>query len=370
LGVRGLGAGPPEQLLEEAVAHAQRALDLLAIQGIAAVPLADPDARNSLIWNAGRETRLRIWVVTPLPVTIGPAVVSVSGQLPASPSARQWDESYRYFRHSQTTDDLFDAFRNQYLALESLLSQMAPPVVRPPNVLSRAWAAVRGVSAASRFEPENAWLRRALLKAHNRVPLTPFIQATPSKAPKKMASALRRVRNAVFHAKRGAPSHIPYEAESRAQVADMLDRIGRMYVALTSQVLGVNFGSGGMTHAGFESMCKALLPQDVHVTDDPSPGKEDDTAVNPLGGKRMVLKSWHDASLDAPFFMAVRGEASAAEVAARVGSVRRIATTHAGNLAMYDTLERPLSLEEVDMLDVVFGIRGFNTQRLRVRYST
>lgn len=37
----------------------------------------------------------------------------------------------RHFRLSQTTSDLFDAFRNLYLALESLLSTIAPMRLHP-----------------------------------------------------------------------------------------------------------------------------------------------------------------------------------------------------------------------------------------------
>ncbi len=44
--------------------------------------------------------------------------------VPTPPLA--WHESLRYFRLSQTTDDLFDAYRNAYLALESILSSIAP----------------------------------------------------------------------------------------------------------------------------------------------------------------------------------------------------------------------------------------------------
>jgi hypothetical protein len=37
-----------------------------------------------------------------------------------------WHESMRYFRLAQVTDDLFDAYRNLYLALVSLLTKLAP----------------------------------------------------------------------------------------------------------------------------------------------------------------------------------------------------------------------------------------------------
>ena len=69
-----------------------------------------------------------------------------------------WHESMRYFRISQITTDMFDAFRNLYLALESLLSHIAPVRLRPngrPDEGEGQWAK-RALQAAS-----------VLLQGHN-----------------------------------------------------------------------------------------------------------------------------------------------------------------------------------------------------------
>ena len=75
-------------------------------------------------------------------------VTDPKGQsFPTAPSAaaRVRDESFTYFRLAQLTDELFDAFRNIYLAIEAILSSIVPP---NPN------------------EGENKWLKRALLAVH------------------------------------------------------------------------------------------------------------------------------------------------------------------------------------------------------------
>jgi hypothetical protein len=45
-----------------------------------------------------------------------------TGRAARRPASPKWQESARYFRLSQLTDDLFDSFRNVCLALESILA--------------------------------------------------------------------------------------------------------------------------------------------------------------------------------------------------------------------------------------------------------
>ncbi len=47
------------------------------------------------------------------------------------PPPDPWNPSFRYLRLGQATTDLVDAFRNYYLALESLLSAIEPTALRP-----------------------------------------------------------------------------------------------------------------------------------------------------------------------------------------------------------------------------------------------
>lgn len=79
----------------------------------------------------GRGLPFAVWAPSPgLPVLriVSEVHTTFSGTVggPPHPPCAAWHESMRFFRVSQTTDNRFDAFRNLYLALESILSKIAP----------------------------------------------------------------------------------------------------------------------------------------------------------------------------------------------------------------------------------------------------
>jgi len=87
---------------------------------------------TTAVWWSDEEDRHLVRFSMSLTSTIRfTATVTVLGAdgtpAPRSPEpVVSWQESMRYFRMSELTDDLFDAFRNVYLALESLLSKIEP----------------------------------------------------------------------------------------------------------------------------------------------------------------------------------------------------------------------------------------------------
>ncbi len=82
------------------------------------------------------------------------------------PPPKVWHESLRYYRVSESSTDLFDSFRNLYLAIESLLSHVVPPTTKPNG----------------NPEGDGDWLERALRVVGRTVDLS--LYAPPSrKAP-------------------------------------------------------------------------------------------------------------------------------------------------------------------------------------------
>ena len=126
----------------------------------------------------------------PRPATLGTAS--------DRPDALEWDESLRYFRLSQATDDLFDAFRNLFLALESILSLKTPQQ-----------------SEGS----ESKWLRRAWGAARERMS-SPQVPSDPATLSDSALTRLKYVRNALSHAKRDRKPHLPEHAASRTVVSE------------------------------------------------------------------------------------------------------------------------------------------------------
>jgi len=104
----------------------QQALDILSAQGEAHLTTRNTQD-DSLIWWRGPSGQvLRFVSVSNMSVTTGLAKVVVTDKdgnvVPPTPQPQAiYHEGLRYFRLSQTTDDLFEAFRNMYLAFESLL---------------------------------------------------------------------------------------------------------------------------------------------------------------------------------------------------------------------------------------------------------
>lgn len=122
---------------------AQEALDLMAVRSAGSLRLSQDDDAYCA-WGP-RDSQRVLRVVTTVPITWK---VSAGGG--PQPYPVKWHPSMRFFRMSQVTDDLFDAFRNVYLALESILSHLHPVRLRP-----------NGRPA----ETESDWTRRALAVA-------------------------------------------------------------------------------------------------------------------------------------------------------------------------------------------------------------
>ena len=154
-----------EDARNEAFRAAQQGLDFLAIFRVADLSIKDARDEHLAWWADPAGIVLRHTFTLPFSVTISSRArdrgADGAAQIRLQASRGVWHESLRYFRLAQVTDDLFDAFRNLYLALESILAQIAPQKRNPP-------------------EPEGVWLRRALGEVKNRIDLTPFVpRGTP-----------------------------------------------------------------------------------------------------------------------------------------------------------------------------------------------
>jgi hypothetical protein len=148
-----------EEALRAALMHSQKALDLMSVCGKNDLVIQNFDEDHIIWWPEPGGLAVRVVAFAALAMDIGAAtLVRGSASPPAAPPLIPWHESFRYFRLSQTTEDLFDAYRNAYLALESVLSDIAP----------------RHRNARGKPEGEGAWFKRALAEANHVVPLAPF----------------------------------------------------------------------------------------------------------------------------------------------------------------------------------------------------
>jgi hypothetical protein len=139
---QGAGASGYEASRDTGLESAQQALDLFCIRGTLSLPIVQVETSHFAWWTESSRTIVRIVGVADFKadVNVSASVVHIHGN-PKPPLPVAWHPSFRYFRVAQVSTDLFDAYRNLYLALESILTSMVPVVGS---------------------ERESLWLRRAL----------------------------------------------------------------------------------------------------------------------------------------------------------------------------------------------------------------
>ena len=232
--VRGIRASNYDTVISAAPELANRGLDIFAMSGRDNLALDDVWSTHVAWWSTHEAAIARVWCSATLPIA-----VSVAGEVRNSDGTVKqsdveatpaWQESMRYFRMSEITDDLFDAFRNIYLALESLLDIVAP-IKRKQN---------------GRWESEDEWFKRALTEAAKNLDLRRYLRHSTGNPQHDIYDELHnRVRARVFHAKATRQPFLPQDLSDRAQVSDAKDRYARLYLDLTQESLGIRTRHGG-----------------------------------------------------------------------------------------------------------------------------
>ena len=124
--VRGLSdCDSYEETRARGVEEVQKGLDLLCARGVAVLVLDEIDSEHFTWWRRPTGTVGRISADIRLGMRAGLVTLSASG-VPSPSPPEPWHESERYFRQARATSDLFDGFRNLYLALESILTTLTP----------------------------------------------------------------------------------------------------------------------------------------------------------------------------------------------------------------------------------------------------
>ena len=239
--VRGISAIDHDSVLLKGPELANRALDILAMAGMATMALADVWSCHVAWWPTPQASVIRIWCSATLTLKVDAAAV-VHGpdgavRPPVAGTTPEWHESMRYLRMSETTDDLFDAFRNVYLALESFLSRLQPRTAG---------------------EGEGTWLRRALTWVHTTADLGPYLPDPAGDPVQAIYDELwTEVRNSVFHAKSPLRSFLPQDLARRAQVAVAKDRYVQLYLDLAYREFGSRFPAGGVRLSSYAARVAA-----------------------------------------------------------------------------------------------------------------
>lgn len=344
-----------DEAFSDALLAAQKGLDLLSIAGGNDLVINSFDS-DHMVWWHDTELVVRHTALAELGIDVPPVTVEVrdgSGAVVASPAVPKptWHESFRYFRLSQTTDDLFDAYRNAYLALESILSHIAPQVLK---------------ATGKPVEPEGVWFRRALEEAAKRMPLSAVVPNGTADPVSYLMDELYGVRCEMSHAKGGRPILLPQDEAEREKVTNSLLRLVSLYLRLAEDELNARRPGGAISAFMFSSMNgPALDGLKVAASDQTNVGARTGTVV-PLSGEIIELIPTGPADTSVSFV--------ATKIWSRPSSdlrlpIRRIVASNEDGGLIDSNLSHPLVLVDSVRFEVMLGVRGTNTRQPRTRYS-
>jgi hypothetical protein len=114
----------------------QEGLDLLSMLGRGDGVIAEAEDEHVLWWTEQIGLVLRLVSTATLQFGVGSITLEIKDSqgniVPPTPVMPEHHIGFRFFRLAQVTDDLYDAYRNMYLAFEVLLSSRVPAPAPPP----------------------------------------------------------------------------------------------------------------------------------------------------------------------------------------------------------------------------------------------
>jgi len=338
---RGEGGATYEDARDNALAAANKGLDLLCLRGATPMAIRHAETEHLVWWSEGSQSVIRLLSVSTVTLHVGK--VTVKGGTPVVPPPPEWHESARYFRLSQLTDDLFDSFRNAYLALESIFDHLAPQRTAPS------------------FEREGDWFRRALAEAGTIVNLAGHApKGVPDPVKALYDELYLSTRNLVFHAKSTRAYHLPHSSPERRAIEETTRRAAYLYMALAERVIHLRPPGSGWFAGTWRMAVDDLAPRlGIAVTNDPAPFSADDTGINPRGGAVVELGVSRAPNYDRPFEHAFLGVSQGAEIA-RLREVTRVCSTVDGEPHSAGVPEGAFLVSDVDRFEALVVLRARN----------
>lgn len=213
-----------EEIYQICYEYAQQFLDLLSVCKITQLRLSNYRDSFLVWWMDNNEQNLQIQSLWCEKIGVKcAAVYDENGLHINSIKASGHHPSYRYFRLSKESEDLFESFRNMYLAFENLLHDF---------------------TQKERNEREGDWLKRALKEleeTHNVRISQIFTRYQPPQSDKerneKIYELIHRelytnVRCKIFHFKQESLCLIPGRLKDQEIVAWALHEITRIFIAM------------------------------------------------------------------------------------------------------------------------------------------
>ena len=325
---------PEDQILRTGFDFCQKYLDLLSVAQKITLGIDNPGQEYILVFNHDDRMIGRIVTNGDLGISVESTVTVTDkdGNVVEQPPVPQpdWNPAFRYYRISQSGSDLYDAYRNLYLAFESLMQDITP--INPG-------------------ERETDWLLRALNNIGQKIPLQALVPDGKDPIPYIAGVYYEHFRCKTFHAK-NRNYILPHEWADAEKLSEAYEGLLRIWREAAVAFVNVPGGGSVVTFQGFMFLMDNVANQGIRmqITDDPSPENIADTQISPLG--HSVYSTTENSYVRdyRPGIVLFKGEFECPDDI-KFGSIHRIGlksgeTLH--SVAFYEDGIKPLGIDKLE----------------------
>lgn len=255
------GARSHEEAYSQGGLLVQEALDVLSMTGRGDLVTREAEDEYFVWWATTNERVFALVTTATFSIKVGsvsPTVKDAQGNVvPPTPVIPRHHIGFRFFRLSQASDDLYDAYRNMYLAFESLLSSRYPKT--------------KGL--------EINWLRQSLTVASTDLSLAGVVPAgTPDIISHVLSIIYEGARLPLFHAKDGKAYFAPvHNASDREEVVKALTMLTHIVTRMADKWHSARRISGWVNLKIFEEQNRSLFSgASFFLSDNPEFTLQDD----------------------------------------------------------------------------------------------
>jgi hypothetical protein len=327
-----------------------RALDLVSIEGQEHLNTLVPASNHLLAVRENGEVVVRFTAVSDFPIRshVSAEINRADGTVEQPPvaSSPTWTPAFRFYRLAQGGRDLFDAYRNMFLALEALLDQLF---------------------TKKRNEGERAWLLRGVAAAGAKVDLSSLASPGAAAFAGDIVDRLYGIRVQLFHAKSGR-TLLPEERVGDTAVAEAYPILVRLCTDIIRGWLDPARGSSVITYQGFRIMIEnAFKTATVAVTADDTPATRSDAVVSPRGLPLVTFPSPVQIFEKSPGRMTLEGRTDVAALQTQ-RSIGRIVVVLDEKAVFVSSINGSLVLDGADRFETAMTLRLVNPQVPRTEF--
>lgn len=339
-------------LIEAAIDHAHRALDLTSVEDGDHLVTRAPADDYIVFELVDGHRAVRFQNVSDLPIGLDMTVTVTRADGTIEPRPGRpllaWVPAFRFHRLSQGSRDLFDAYRNMFLGLEALLDQLFPK---------------------GRQEGEKAWLQRSIAAAGAKVDLARLARPEATDPAGDLVDRIYGVRVHLFHAKTGR-SLIPDERVSYITVAETYPVLLALWTEIVREWLSLKRGGGGITYQGFRRMIEnAYSSAKIGVTADDTLPDKTETTPSPRGFPTSVFTDSARVVEVRPGRIGLHGGIGVSMLPAGQVVGRVLVLNAEGTPLIINSITGGLTLDGADVFETVNVLRLINRGQPRTEFS-